>query len=191
MSHARVRPLTAFILIGIAYGAITTALPAPSDLTAFWLGNLCAPWLVLAFGAGWAQQSGRWAKFLVFDPARLGVPSSTPFDAVVLMTVRQWLTFVGPWLLAAVAGGLLYGLAGWHWGRTRSVVAGVALGLPFVVEPLLWALYHGYVQTPWLLWLAEVILGLALIAFTWVVSSRHARREGLTRSRKPGVGRSG
>jgi MFS family permease len=107
------------------------------------------------------------------------------------MTVRQWLTFVGPWLLAAVAGGLLYGLAGWHWGRTRSVVAGVALGLPFVVEPLLWALFHGYVQTPWLLWLAEVILGLALIASTWVFSSGHARREGLTRNRKPGVGRSG
>ncbi len=81
--------LAAFVLGGGLYGLATSSIPSPYEVSAFWVGNLCAPWLVLSFLAGRTQRSWRWAvtagaltdlacvggfylSFLTLDPLKLG-----------------------------------------------------------------------------------------------------------------------
>ncbi|MDP9300141.1 MAG: hypothetical protein M3P43_04480, partial [Actinomycetota bacterium] len=58
-------------------------------------------------------------------------------------------------------------------GRARSIVAGLAVGVPFVLEPLLWSVRYGYVPHPVPLWIAEAVVGVGLLA--WIASARRTR----------------
>jgi hypothetical protein len=174
-------------LAGVALGSFMTSLPAPSDVATFWVGNFSAPWAVLAFGAGWAQRSRLWAgiggviaevacvagfyaKFLVFDPDRLGLPRSTGTFTLVETSLSQWLWFIAPWVVVAIGAGAIYGLLGRWWGQSRAIVAGVAIALPFTVEPLAWRVYVGFGQGPLVVWLVEIAVGIALLG--WVLVAR-------------------
>jgi hypothetical protein len=174
-------------LAGVVLGSFMTSLPAPSDVGTFWVGNFSAPWAVLAFGAGWAQRSTLWAgtggvsaevacvagfyaKFLVFDAARLGLPRSAPPLTLVETGLSQWLWFIAPWVAVAIGAGVIYGLLGRRWGESRSMVAGVAIALPFTVEPLAWRVYVGFGQGPIVVWLVEISVGFALLG--WVLVAR-------------------
>ncbi len=53
--------LAAFVIGGGVYGFATSSIPSPHAVTVFWMGNLCAPWLVLSFFAGRSQAAWRWA----------------------------------------------------------------------------------------------------------------------------------
>jgi hypothetical protein len=173
------------------YGFVVSQIPSPHEITVFWVGNFASPWLVLAFLAGWAQRrSWVWAAVagavadvtcvvgfyhpyrVLFDRLALGLPDSTPIATVVTTGARLWLGAVAHWLVIAVLAGAAYGLLGLWWGRSRAVVAGVATGLPFIVEPLLWPLYLGRRQGPLILWIVEVIVGAALVI--WVFAVRYA-----------------
>jgi hypothetical protein len=116
-------------LAGVLLGSFMTSLPAPSDVGTFWVGNFSAPWALLAFGAGWAQRSRLWAaidgvsaevacvagfyaKFLVFDPDRLGLPRSTNLLTLVETGLSQWLWFIAPWVVVAIVAGVIYSLLG-------------------------------------------------------------------------------
>lgn len=137
-----------------------SSLPASSDIGTFWVGNFSAPWAVLAFGAGWAQRSRLWAAIGgvaaevacvvgfynslslvddVVDPRLLGPDS---FATVI----SQTLSAIAPWVALAIGAGVLYGLLGRRWGQSRSIVAGVAIALPFMVEPVAWRVYVGFDQ---------------------------------------------
>ena len=158
-------------------------------MTVFWVGNLCAPWLVLSFFAGRSQASWRWAavagaltdvacvggfylSFLTLDPARLGLPSSTPLASIALTSLARWVEFIAPWVLAAIVGGAVYGSLGHLWRRSRLLAAGLALAAPFIVEPALWPLRNRYYQGPWFLWASEMAVGLAVGG--WAVATwRH------------------
>ena len=179
-------------LAGVLLGSFMTSLPAPSDVGTFWVGNFSAPWAVLAFGVGWTQRSRLWAgicgvgaevacvagfyaKFLVFDPDRLGLPRSTTPFTLVEIGLSQWLWFIAPWVAVAIGAGVIYGLLGRWWGQSRSIVAGVAIALPFTVEPLAWRVYVGFGQGPLVVWLAEIAVGIALLG--WVLVTRRALTE--------------
>ena len=72
--------------------------------------------------------------------------------------------------VGAFAGGL-YGRFGFTWGRSRTLLDGLALALPFILEPLAWSWGFSYSQGPLPLWYAELAAGLALLVWV-VVASR-------------------
>jgi hypothetical protein len=171
-------------LAGALLGLFMSALPAPSDAGTFWIGNFSAPWAVLAFGAGWAQRSRLWAatggvaaevacvvgfydpRFLVddvFDPRLLGPDT-------LANVVARYLSVIAPWVVLAIGAGVLYGLLGRWWGQSRSIVAGVAVALPFMVEPVAWRIFGGFNKGPLVVWFVEVALGIAVLG--WVLVAR-------------------
>jgi hypothetical protein len=174
--------LVSCALAGLLLGRLMSSLPAPSSVTTFWVGNLSSPWAVLAFLAGWGQRSRAWAatsgvaaevacvagfyvKLLFVDPDHLGLPHSTDVLALIGTGVSQWLWFIAPWVAVGVGAGVVYGLLGRWWGESRSIVAGVAIALPFIVEPAAWRAYVGFGQGPPVLWLAEVAVGIAILGW--------------------------
>ena len=176
-------------LAGALLGLVMSSLPAPSDTGTFWVGNFSAPWAVLAFGAGWAQRSRLWAALggvaaevacvagfyaqsLVVefeDPRRLlggdPYPGFLPFAETA---VANWLRFTSPWLVPAIGAGFVYGLLGRWWGQSRSILAGVAIALPFMVEPVAWRAYDGFGRGPLVVWFVEIAVGVTLLGWVFV-----------------------
>jgi hypothetical protein len=175
-------------LTGALLGLFMSSLPAPSDIGTFWVGNFSAPWAVLAFGAGWAQRSRLWAAIggvaaevacvagfyaqgLVFDPRGLFGPAPYPGLLTVIETgLSRWLWFIAPWVAVAIGAGVLYSLLGRWWGQSRSIVAGVAIALPFIVEPVAWRVYDGFARGPLVVWFVEIAVGITLLG--WVLVAR-------------------
>ena len=196
------RPLVLLVssaLAGLLLGRLMSSLPAPSTLATFWVGNLSSPWALLAFLAGGSQRSRIWAaaagvaaeiacvagfygQFLVgdvVDPRRLGFIDSADALTVVGTAVTQWLWFIAPWVVVAIGAGVVYGLLGRWWGESRSIVAVVAIALPFIVEPAAWRLYVGFGQGPPVLWITEVAVGIAILG--WFVGRRRPVGDGGSR----------
>jgi hypothetical protein len=176
--------LVSCALAGLLLGRLMSSLPTPSTVTTFWVGNLSSPWAVLSFAAGWSQRSRIWAvvagvaaevacvagfyvKLLFIAPDPLGLPRSTDALTLIAVGVSQWLWFIAPWVAVGVGAGVVYGLLGRWWGESRSILAGVAIGLPFIAEPAAWRVYVGFSQGPLVLWLAEAAVGIAIVG--WVV----------------------
>jgi Family of unknown function (DUF6518) len=198
MLEAMRRPwvlLVSSALAGLLLGRLMSSLPAPSDVGTFWVGNFSSPWAVLAFLAGWSQRSrisaaaagiaaevacvaGFYAKLLFVDPDRLGLPRSTDALTLIGTGVSQWLWFIAPWVAVAVGAGVVYGLLGRWWGESRSIVAGVAIALPFIVEPAAWRVYVGFGQGPLGLWLVEVAVGIAILGWVVVATWPGTRQRG-------------
>jgi hypothetical protein len=188
--------LVSCALAGLVLGGLMSSLRAPPSVTTFWVGNLSSPWAVLAYLAGWSQRSRGWAaisgvaaevacvagfygEFLVgdlVDPRRLGFIDSTDALTLIGTAVSQWLWFIAPWVVVAIGAGVVYGLVGRWWGESRSIVAGVAIAMPFILEPVAWRVYVGFGQGPLVLWFAEFAFGVAILV--WFVS----------RARLPGRG---
>jgi hypothetical protein len=181
---------------GALFGWFMQSLPAPSDSGTFWVGNLAAPWGFFAFGAGWAQRSKLWAAvsgvaaevaivggFYAYvlvgpfvDPHMVFYPAPDPGLPFVGTVVSGWLWAISFWIVPAVAGGAVFGLAGRWWGRSRSIVAGVALALPFFVEPAFWRIYDGRLKGPFVVWIVEIAVGSVLLAWVLVVARRRGSR---------------
>jgi hypothetical protein len=163
--------LAGFVLIAWAFGVLDSRIPMPSSSSVFWAGNLGSPWLVLPFLAGWAQRSRGWALAggtLVCTASMVGFfgPGGGWGPAS--------LAFVASWLLVAALAGLVYGLFGETWGHSRALLDGLALALPFILEPLAWSLGLGYAQGPVPIWYAETVVGVALLVWVLVASRRRA-----------------
>jgi hypothetical protein len=181
--------LGAFALGGALFGFSVSSIPSPSDPTVFWVANFSSPWAVLAFLAGWSQRSWLWAacagmvadiacvvgfyfRFLTLDPSAFGLPRSTDVMTVALTSAGHWIVFVSPWIGLAIGAGLIYGSLGRWWGRSRSLIAGAAVAVPFVAEPLLWPIYDGFYKGPVFVWIAEVAVGLLLLSWVLIVWRR-------------------
>ena len=171
--------IVVFALAGWAFGVLDSRIPMPSSSTVFWLGNLGSTWLVLPFLAGWVQRSRPWAL-------AAGLLTSVSSMVGFFLLGGAWgpasFAFVASWILVGVLAGGVYGLFGESWGRSRVLLDGLALALPFVVEPWAWSLGLGYSQGRLPIWYVETAAGVALIVWV-VVASR--RRE--TRGRDAGV----
>jgi hypothetical protein len=147
---------------------------------------------VLAFLAGWSQRSRVWAAatgaltdvaaiggfylmFLLNDPTTGRPDGPTSMLARVVGGMGSWLGWVVPaWGIKAVLAGTVFGLLGWWWGRSRSLLAGATVCLAFVLEPAAWALYDGHLPRPAVIWVAEAVVGLAALA--WVLTARRGAR---------------
>jgi hypothetical protein len=181
--------LLLFGLVGAAFGRAISLIPSQEAQEVFWVANLSSPWLVLSFLAGFFQRSLRWAGtagivadvscvlgfyagFLSLDPQRLDLARSTPLFQVGLLSLSHWLVFIAPWVLFAIGAGVIYGLAGYWWARTGSLLPVAMVTIPFMIEPLLWRIRMGFFQAPAMLWVIEVSVGVAAFA----VMTRLTRR---------------
>jgi hypothetical protein len=86
------------------------------------------------------------------------------------------LAFVASWIVVGALAGAIYGLLGESWGRTRGLLDGLALALPFVLEPWAWSLGLGYAEGSLPIWYVETAVGLALLAWVIVASRGRAAR---------------
>ena len=198
--HVRSRIFAALLItLGAAlFGYLMARLPAPDVPSAFWIGNLSAPWAVLAFLAGWSQRRpapamlaavlaevacvvgfydlpGMLTSFCKGMPLEycLGAPQGSSPIWLELTLLQMWLRgSAGQWLIAGVGAGVVYGYLGAWWGRTRSLVPAALLVLPFLVEPLAWQAYSGYLKGPTIVWLCEALVGAGLLAVMILVSRR-------------------
>jgi hypothetical protein len=192
--------LLAAAACGFAFGFAVSSIPTPEPDRVFWVSNLAAPWLALAFLAGWLQRSAAWGALagVCADLAcvvgfylqssgfvRLGVhhtsgsyaweiPAGAPFGQRVVDPFLHWLSLMAPWLVLALVFGAAFGLLGARWGASRWLVAGVLLALAFILEPVGWLVVHGSVWPPYAIWLVEVCLGVALLVWVLVSSRRRA-----------------
>ena len=189
--------LVLFALAGALLGVVMQALPTTADPGTFWVGNFSAPWAVLAFGAGWTQRSRGWAAtggvvaevailagfyaFILVGPvvdpwAHFG-PPPYPGPLTLLGTgLAAWLWAIHAWIVQAIGGGALYGLLGRWWGQSRSIIAGAAIALPFLIEPLAWRVYDGLLKGPLVVWLIEIAVGIALLGSVLVARRRLTSR---------------
>jgi hypothetical protein len=163
--------LAGFTLAGLVLGVVAEHLPRPHAHLAFWVGNLSSTWIVVPFLAGWAQRSRIWAAIggamaaeamVVGFYAFLGHPWSL---ASLMHAFGFWLLTDPTARMAAIAGPL-YGLLGSEWGRSRWLPAGIAVGVPFLLEPWLWGVRLGYVPHPFVIWIVEGAVGAAILIFT-------------------------
>jgi hypothetical protein len=198
-------------LVGALLGLFMSSIPRPSDDGTFYVGNFSAPWAVLAFGVGWAQRSklsavlggvaaevaclvGFYGQSLIVwfeDPGRL--LGRDPYPGLLQFTetaVTRWLSYlpdlIGPWLVMAIGAGIVYGLLGRWWGRSRSIVAGAALALPFFAEPFAWRMYGAFPMGPLAVWVVEIGVGIALLGLVLVLARRRTSATGaLTQPPEP------
>ena len=163
--------IVAFTLAGWVFGVLDSRIPMPSPSTVFWLGNLGSTWLVLPFLAGWVQRSRPWALVA-------GLLTSVASMVGFFLLGGAWgpasVAFVASWILVGALAGAVYGLFGESWGRSRALLDGLALALPFVMEPWAWSLGLGYSQGRLPVWYVETAVGVALLVWVVVASRRRA-----------------
>jgi hypothetical protein len=162
------------LLAAAAFGVVMSLIKGSGGGARLQFGNLSAPWLLVAFVAG--------SRY-----CRLGAAAA----AGVLATMAALIGFYGDQIpltdfspasivaphgvvfAGAVITGLLFGALGFAWAARGSQLALGVLALMFVAEPVA-QLGSGEVigsrdpiATYWWLWLAEIALGIALLAATW------------------------
>jgi hypothetical protein len=163
------RPAVRLVLLaiaGYAWGAFSNGLPAPTDPSSFWVGNLCAPYVILPFLAGsWrfrapaagvagavvtgAAIAGFYGLLSVGDVtnSQLDLAASVTARDVVIEAYRRWLgTFLLgtpggiPWLTIGIGVGIAAGLLGFAWRTRGATWAAIAVMALLLVEPALYAL---------------------------------------------------
>ncbi|TDB36787.1 MAG: hypothetical protein D9V44_09755 [Actinobacteria bacterium] len=172
-------------LAGFLYGLIVSRIPAPADPLGLSAAYFVAPWIALPFLAGWLHRSVSWAAaagvltavlcmfgfylnaFPEYHPAYIALKESASGIALVLGSAVLWVTVNAIWYVVAVMAGIVFGLLG-RWRRvTGSPVPLVVIATLFVLEPLASALLGGYLPRPYVVWVLEILAGLALLV--WAV----------------------
>jgi hypothetical protein len=142
------------------------------------LGNMSAPWVLVPFIAG-TRARGLWRGSLLglavtlfallgFYAAEAAVLDLGPHPWWVdLQLTLKWNVY-DSW---GIVSGLLYGSLGALWSARRSLVAGMAVGVAFVGEPMIaFLLAHvgiwdaELLHYTWL-WGAELIAGAVAVAY--------------------------
>jgi len=154
--------LLAVAAAGYLYGSLSARVPGTSDPTAFWVGNLAAPYLLIPFLAGtWRFRAigsavagaaaavsavAGFYRFLIVwhtTSANLGLAADTPTRTVIARAYGYWFRNLAlgdpggrPWLSIALVAGTVCGYLGYRWADRRSRVAALAITCAFVLEPL-------------------------------------------------------
>lgn len=142
------------------------------------LGNLSAPWVVVPFAAGATARSARRGALFGLGATLLALLGFYLAEAAVLnLGPHPWyvdLRLTLHWNVYDTWGvptGIAYGALGALWTLRRSRLAGAAVGLAFLAEPLIVLALErrgvwggaGALQYPWL-WMTEVAVGFSLLA---------------------------
>ena len=146
------------------------------------LGNASAPWMVVPFAAGslfcrvrLAALAGVAATLAAFAGFYAAESAVLDVDLGLALASGHVYERLG------LASGLLYGTLGGLWASRRVPLAPVAVGLAFVLEPPAVLVLvragrwggDGPLAHTWM-WTAEVLLGLAAIAFAITRRARAA-----------------
>jgi hypothetical protein len=169
--------------LATAFGAADQYLGSRGVVLGFWateVSLLSAPWLLVAFVAGWSQRTAKRAVILGFIctfAALVGYWAMTlsPVEGAVVTIPGVRGLLVGQW--GYLAGGLLTGpLFGWfgnRWRTRRDWMSALAAALAVCCEPLAHAAagsvvsFHG-------VWAVEVVVGLAMALYVVAETRRRA-----------------
>jgi hypothetical protein len=175
------RPLIVVVLAA-AFGAADQFLGARAGVVGPWaidVSLLSAPWLLVAFFAGWSQPTARAAAVLGFVctlAALVGYWTMTlsPIEgaAVTLRGVSGLLAGQTAYAVGGVATGPIFGWLGHRWRTRRDWPSLLVVALIVCCEPLAHAVAGTSVSFAGV-WQAEVVAGL-LIALYAIAAGRRA-----------------
>jgi hypothetical protein len=175
-----VKQLGWLLLAGFAFGLLMAEVKGQAAGVRDAVGNTSAPWVVVPFLAGTRYPQ-------VWRAALIGL-ATTLAAFLGFYLAEAWILGLGPhpWYvdlqltlgsghvfeLWGIVSGAVYGALGGIWAARSLAAAPIAVGLAFVCEPLIVLLVtraglwggSGPIQYHWL-WLTEVLIGLAGIAY--------------------------
>lgn len=159
------------IALAAGFGAADQFLGARFYVLGSWAIDaslLSAPWLLIAFVAGWSQATARRAALLGLActvAALLGYCAMTlsPVEgaSVTIAGVRGLLIGQWRWALGGVVTGPLFGWLGFRWHTRRDWASVLAVALVVACEPLAHAAAGTTIGSRGV-WEAEVAAGLAI-----------------------------
>lgn len=128
----------------------------------FWVANMSAPWLLLAFSGG-AQVCTR-SRAIVSGMAVTLVALLAFYaaagESIDVVASKEWRYIVG----GAVTSPL-FGALGFAWrqaGRRGRAFPVALLTGAFLAEPFAWFIFEGYLPQPWQIWVVEGAVGAVL-----------------------------
>ncbi len=169
LAVAIIRPMLWVKLFGVlvvcfAFGFLVGHLPAPTDPSAFWVGNIAATYVIvpavagawlsnkkLAAGAGALAGAGMVMGFYnllaVFGKGWIDMdlaPDTNPF-IVKLIAILRWFDNLAfghfhniSWLTVALVVGLGMGYLGYQWAKRTNLKAGIVIAAVLLVEPVVY-----------------------------------------------------
>jgi hypothetical protein len=168
--RSRLAPYILAIGVGLTFGALDQYIGSLSPTGAA-ISNLSAPWLLLAFTLGYAQDGAVRAAAvastgLVAAVAGFAVMTMSPLEGVHSLAFVEALRIVwsqARWIGAAACLGPLYGFLGHLWRQRRSLYSAMAAGGLMLLEPL--ARVVGLEWGPVVVDYGELIIGAALATY--------------------------
>ncbi len=158
------RRLLGVLVAGFAFGFLAGHLPAPTDPSAFWVGNIAATYVIVPAVAGAWLASKKLAAIAgslagagmvmgfynllgMFGVRWIDIdlaPNTNPF-IVKLIALTRWFDNLAfghfhniPWLTIAIVVGLGMGYLGHQWAKHASLKAGIIIAVVLLVEPILY-----------------------------------------------------
>jgi hypothetical protein len=167
------------ILLGAAFGAADQYLGSRGFVLGSWATDaslLSAPWLLVAFFAGWSQPTAKQAMtigFLATLAALVGYWAMTlsPIEgaSVTITGIRGLVIGQSGYLVGGVVTGPLFGWLGNRWRTRRDWPSALVAALAVCCEPPAHALAGTAVHFQGV-WAAEVVVGAAMALY--VVAER-------------------
>jgi hypothetical protein len=176
------------IVIAAAFGAADQFLGARAYVVGVWAVDaslLSAPWLLIAFLAGWSQPTLRRAVLLGFactTAALVGYWAMTlsPIEGATLTLrgVRGLVVGQRGYALGGILTGPVFGWLGYRWRTRRDWISGVAAAAVVCCEPLAHAASAttGYTAAFRAVWAAEVLVGVAMALYFVAATRRRTAR---------------
>jgi hypothetical protein len=173
------------IALAAAFGAADQFLGARAGVVGWWavdVSLLSAPWLLVAFLAGWSQPTAARAAILGFAStlaALVGYWAMTlsPVEgaSVTVPGLRGLLVGQSAYVVGGVVTGPLFGWLGHRWRTRRDLLSALSVALVVCLEPLAHAAdgtaigFRG-------VWVAEVVVGLLMALYVVAAARRHTAR---------------
>jgi hypothetical protein len=173
------------IAFAAAFGGADQFLGARAWVLGSWATDvslLSAPWLLVAFVAGWSQPTAKRAAILGFVctiAALMGYWAMTlsPMEGAVvtLRGVRGLLVGQSAYAVGGVLTGPLFGWLGNRWRTRRDWIGALGAALVVCCEPLAHAAAGTAVSFRGV-WAAEVVVGLLMALYVVAATRRRAAR---------------
>jgi len=185
------RRLAVMLPASVAFGVLMALVKGQSDDLRGAVGNMSAPWVVLPFVAGVRCRRPSHGALAGVATTVLAFAGFYAAEAAILdlgahpwyVDLRLTLGTVNVYERMGLLSGAVYGALGAVWGARRSLLAASAVGAAFLAEPFLVFVVSregfwggpGLLRYP-LLWIAELVIGTALLAAAPLVRRSAARR---------------
>jgi hypothetical protein len=179
------RRLAIAVLVALCFGVVMAVMKGQGTGARDALGNLSAPWLLVAFIGGACPRRARWAPLGGLAATIAALAGFYAAESRLLdLGPHSWLidlqlTFQAGrvYLLTALLSGPIFGALGGLWAKRRSALASGVIAAMFVCEPVAVWLYQGdrtdvgasgqLTQYPWM-WTGEIVVGVAC----WLIIAR-------------------